>query len=400
MKRLNLLSLFLAGAVAASIAGADVRAQYRIVMKDGRVMLSRDLPRQEGTITRFHAAASGVMTRVRTGEIARVETSVTPQRFVPETGPGVSGATDTGVRPLQPGEVVVLGPIGADAGTSIAAQAAAAGAINGGGGSGTGVNGNAGAGAYGASRGGNFVNGNGTFSNGTPNGTTGFDTRMLGGGTPTTGTGLLPNGQQANQPLAGDVLRAQSGDVPTMNIDTQTQTSPNGFPANTASQTTTLNPSGQPNTAVTGPVAGSTQPIGPNGFPGTPQNVTGPNGFPVTGGTATSSQNVTGPNGFTGPTQSTPQNVTNPNGFPAVGAPGTGTAATGAGQVIVLPNGTITNVQGANRGTTGTGNSAIPQQQQQRGTQQKSGAPNAPGPGGAAPSGGAAAPSGSSGPGH
>jgi hypothetical protein len=96
---------------------------------------------------------------------------------------------------------------------------------------------------------GNFVNGNGTFSNGAPVGTGTIDPRMLGGG-----TGLLPNGQQANSPLAGDVLRAQSGSVPTMNIDTQTQTSPNGFPANTASQTTTLNPNGTPNTTTTGPV--------------------------------------------------------------------------------------------------------------------------------------------------
>lgn len=390
MKRLILLSLCFAGAAAAALAASDIRAQYRIVMKDGRVLLSRDLPKEERSVTRFHADGSGALTEVPSGQIARIETSVTPQRFVPTTAQGaaLSGGGETGLRPMQPGEVVVLGPIGEGGGGSIANQAAAAGALNGAAGAGgTGV------GAYG---GGNYVNGNGRFSNGASNGTLGFDPRMLGGGAPS--TGLLPNGQPSTQPVAGDVLRAQSGEVPTMSIDTQTQTSPNGFPPNASSQTTTLNPSGQPNTAVTGPVAGSTQPIGPNGFPGTPQNVTGPNGFPVTGGAATSSQNVTGPNGFTGPTQSTPQNVTNPNGFPAAGAPGTGATATGAGQVIVLPNGTITNVQGANRGTSGTnGTSAIPQQ---RGTQQRPGAARAPGQGAAAPSGGGAAPSGSSGPGH
>jgi hypothetical protein len=392
MKRLILLSLCFAGAAAAA-ATAEVRAQYRIVTTDGRVIVARDLPKQDGSVTTFHADRTGALTGLPTEQIVRVETSVTPQRFVPRTGPSgaaVSGGAEAVTRPLQPGEVLVLGPIGDGGGGSIANQAAAAGAIPGNG-SATGA---------GANGGGNFVNSNGTFSNGTSNGTLGFDPRMLGGGTAPS-TGLLPNGQPATQPLAGDVLRAQSGEVPTMSIDTQTQTSPNGFPANAASQTTTLNPNGQPNTTVTGPVAGSTQPIGPNGFPGTPQNVTGPNGFPVTGGASTTPQNLTGPNGFAGPAGSTPQNVTNPNGFPAVGAPGTGTSgttsgttATGAGQVIVAPNGTITNTRGA---ASAPGTSAVPQQQQ-RGTQQKSGTTNAPG-GAAAPSGGAA-PSSSSGPSH
>ena len=379
MKRLILLSLCFAGAALAGASTAEVRAQYRIVTADGRVVVSRDLPRQNGSVTTFHADRTGALTGIPTEKIVRVETSVTPQRFVPQAGAvgaAVSGEAETATRPLEPGDVLLLGPIGDGAGGSIASQAAAGGA-----GAGT-----AGAGAYG---GGNFVNGNGAYANGTA----GFDSRMLGGGG-APATGLLPNGQPASQPLAGDILRAQSGNVPTMSIDTQTQTSPNGFPANAASQTTTLNPNGQPNTTVTGPVAGSTQPVGPNGFPGTPQNVTGPNGFPVTGGASTTPQNVTGPNGFTGPAGSTPQNVTNPNGFPAVGAPGTstnGTTTTGAGQVIVAPNGTVTNTQGVNGAAPGT--ATVPQQ-----PQPKSGTANAPGRGAAAPSGGAAASS--SGPSH
>jgi hypothetical protein len=340
----------------------------------------------------FHAE-SGALTGVPTEDVVRVDTSVTPKRFNGRSAPAIAGGMDAVTRPLQPGEVMVLGPIGdGGSGASIATRAGAGGAPGAGGANGVAANGSVNAN-------GNFVNGNGTLGNGTSNGTA-FDARMLGGGTPAAATGLLPNGQPANSPLAGDVLRAQSGNVPTMSIDTQTQTSPNGFAPNAASQTTTLNPNGTANTTTTGPVAGSTAPIGPNGFPGTPQNVTAPNGFPTTGGASTATQNVTGQNGFPATAGSTPQNVTNPNGFPATGATGTGT--TGQGQVIVAPNGTVTNVSpnsaGANPATPGT--ATVPQQQQQQpGTQKSGAAPNgaAGGPSGAAPS-SSSAPSG--GPGH
>jgi hypothetical protein len=375
MKRLMALSLCFSAA--AALAGAEVRAQYRIVMRDGKVVAARDLPKQNGSVTMFHAE-SGALTGVPTEDVVRVDTSVTPKRFTGRPAPAIAGGMDAVTRPLQPGEVMVLGPIGdGGSGASIAAQAGAAGAAP------------AAGAANGMAANGNFVNGNGTFSNGTSTGTA-FDARMLGGGTPAAATGLLPNGQPANSPLAGDVLRAQSGNVPTMSIDTQTQTSPNGFAPNAASQTTTLNPNGTANTTTTGPVAGSTAPIGPNGFPGTPQNVTAPNGFPTTGGASTAAQNVTGQNGFPAPAGSTPQNVTNPNGFPATGATGTGT--TGQGQVIVAPNGTVTNVPPNSAGANQAGTATVPpppqqqQQQQQPGTPKSGAAPNGPaGQSGAAP---------------
>lgn len=361
MKRLMAVSLCFSAA--AALAGAQVRAQYRIVMRDGRVVVARDLPKENGTVTTFHAE-SGALTGVPSEDVVRVDTSATPKRFIGTSSPAIGGAMDVVTRPLQPGEVMVLGPIGdGGSGAAIATPAGAAGASGAAGANGVGGNGN-------------FVNGNGTFSNGTANGTAAIDPRMVGGG----GVGLLPNGQPANSPLAGDVLRAQSGNVPTMSIDTQTQTSPGGFAPNAAAQATTLNPNGTPNTTSTAPVAGSTAPIGPNGFPGTPQNVTGPNGFPTTAGASSTTQNATGQNGFPAPAGSTPQNVTNPNGFPATGATGTGT--TGQGQVIVAPNGTVTNV---------SPNSAVPQQpqQQQQGTPKSGAAPSHAAPSASsAPSGG------------
>ena len=350
MKRLMLMGLCFSGAAALASGQAprdnrsgDVHAQYRIVMTDGSVVLSRDLPRRQGSVVTYHEDRSGVLTGLPSEQVARIDTGAKPQRFPAQgaASSASSAAGDAAARPLQPGEVMVLGPMGdGGSGVSIAGQTGAGGAAAGGGNAST-VNANTvnGNGAYG---GGNLVNANGNFSNGTPNGTAGFDTRMLGGGSPAPATGLLPNGQPSNQPLAGDVLRAQSGNVPTMSIDTQTQTSSNGFPANAAAQTTTLNPNGLPNTTTTGPVAGSTAPVGPNGFPGTPQNATGPNGFPTTGGAVANPQTGVGSNGFptTGTAGTTsPQNVTDPNGFPAVGAPGT-TGTTNGNGVTVAPNGT------------------------------------------------------------
>jgi len=322
MKRLILLSLCVSAA--AAIASAEIRAMYRVVMADGHVVLARDLPRTNGTVTTFHASDSGVLTGVPSEDVVKIETSVTPRRF-PMIGPAVSEQAEAGVRPLEPGEAIDLGPMGdggsAQAnGRSVAASAGANGAA-----------------AYGGN--GNGTNGGGGY------GTT--DPRMLGGGVPA--AGLLPNGQPSNQPLAGDILRAQSGNVPTMSLDTQTQTSSNGFPATASSQTALVNANGTPN-------------IGPNGFPGTSQTATGPNGFP-----ATTAQSPIGPNGF----PLTPQTTTDGNGFPATATQGTTGAngfpaatafgaskttvgtngfpsatatAIGTGSVIVAPNGTVTNV--------------------------------------------------------
>jgi hypothetical protein len=70
-----------------------------------------------------------------------VDTSVTPKRSTGTGGPAIAGAMDAVTHPLQPGEVMVLGPIGDGAtGASIAGQAGAAGAIGGG----NGVNGGTG----------------------------------------------------------------------------------------------------------------------------------------------------------------------------------------------------------------------------------------------------------------
>src|SRR6185436_20607033 len=91
MKRLMALSLCFAGA--AALAGAEVRAQYRILMRDGRVVVSRDLPRQTGSVTTFHAE-SGALTGVPSEDVVRVDTGVTPKRFTGKGGTAIAGAMD------------------------------------------------------------------------------------------------------------------------------------------------------------------------------------------------------------------------------------------------------------------------------------------------------------------
>jgi hypothetical protein len=354
MKRLILLGLCISAA--AAVATADVRALYRIVMADGRVVLARDLPRSNGSVTTFHANGSGALTGVPSEEVVKIETSVTPRRF-PRYGPAAAEETDAEVRPLQPGDEIDLGPTGDGGSGAPAGQPAVVGAGSGGANGGN-ANSAYGNGAYGY--GGNPANGT-------------FDIRMLGGGAP------------ANLPLAGDVLRAQSGNVPTMSLDTATQTSNIGFPATISDQTALVNADGTPN-------------IGPNGFPGTPQPVVGTNGFPGTAGQA-----AAGPNGFPG----TPQTTTGTNGFPTTGVTGTATGsngfpvngttgastpvdsngfpstpATAAGTVVVAPNGTVTNVapnMGASNPATGTVSPQLQPQRAQAKSGRASAAPSGPG---------------------
>ncbi|HEX4440246.1 MAG TPA: hypothetical protein VH854_09260, partial [Thermoanaerobaculia bacterium] len=231
MKRLILLSLCLSAA--AAVTSAEVRALYRIVMTDGSVVLARDLPRANGSVTTFHASDSGVLTGVPSEEVAKIETSVTPRRF-PVTG-SAAAESEAQVRPLQPGEAIDLGPMG-DGGTGIAPMARPGAAVNGA--------------SNGAPSNGNYANGG--YANNPA-----VDPRMFGGAA---AAGLLPNGQPANQAVAGDILRAQSANVPTMSLDTQTQTSPNGFPATVSSQTAVVNADGTVNATTAGPVPGAVAP--------------------------------------------------------------------------------------------------------------------------------------------
>jgi hypothetical protein len=226
------LSFFLVSALAV----AAVHALYRIDLRNGASVFSRDLPVHRGSVLLFHLYPGGVLTSVPEEDVVRVQT----------------GAVDAVRRVLQPGDVVVLGPTGGgQAGTAAAGQT-----------------------VYGAATGAAI-----------PGGV--YDPRnpAYGYGSPRVG----PNGQ----PLAmspgvavttGDLARAQSGELPTA----QTQVGPNGFPAAPGS-VTMIGPDGLPILAPPG-APGSTPPtIGPNGMPtlaapGTPgstQPTIGPNGTPT-----------------------------------------------------------------------------------------------------------------------
>jgi hypothetical protein len=225
------LSFFLV----AALALAAVRALYRIDLRDGRSVFSRDLPVHRGSVVLFHLYPSGVLTSVPEEDVVRVQT----------------GARESAARALQPGDVVVLGPTG-------------------GGQTSTAATGQAVSGAVGAT---------------IPGGV--YDPRnpAYGYGPPRIG----PNGQALVMSpgvgaTTGDLARAQSGELPTA----QTPFGPNGFPA-APGPVTVIGPDGLPILAPPG-APGSTPPIiGPNGTPilappgapGSTQPTIGPNGTPI-----------------------------------------------------------------------------------------------------------------------
>jgi len=132
MKRLMLMGLCFSGAAAVASGQAvrhspsgDVHAQYRIVTKNGKVVVSRDRPHQQGSVVTFHDERSGALTGLPSEDVARIDTGVTPQRF-PAQGAASPAGSAAMTRPLEPGEVMVLGPIGDGAsGVSIAGQSGA-----------------------------------------------------------------------------------------------------------------------------------------------------------------------------------------------------------------------------------------------------------------------------------
>jgi hypothetical protein len=235
MKRL--ISLITIVFLAAAISFAATKSPYRIALRNGGVILSKDKPVHRGSVLMFHTYPRGTLTSIPEEEVAGL---------APTIRASVDQVTVTAPPALAPGDVIVLGPTGGNEDGATAAPSASSAAPQ--------------------------------FPGGV------YDPRnpMYGyspprAGTVGAGTVIVPG-------MSGDLGRAPSGPPPT----TETLFGPNGFPA-TGAASPPIGPDGQPILASPG-TPGSTPPqIGPNGTPilappgapgSTPPPV-GPNGYPA-----------------------------------------------------------------------------------------------------------------------
>jgi hypothetical protein len=244
MKRLLFLSLVLL--LAAALAGAATRARYRIQLRDGSQVLATDLPVQRGTVVTFHKAPGGLLTGLPAEEIVAIQAGSSKISSRLEAADAVvrgrMTAIETLARPLQPGDVVVLGPTGEGSvptGYGAAQPAPSA------------------ASPY------------------TPPPSSAYG----GGRYPSVPAGMTPNGQVVFAPQPGNP-GAGSGAPPTVG--------PDGFPV-TSGNPPMIGPNGTPVLTPAGAPGAAPPVIGPNGTPvlappGTPGSVPpaiAPNGTPA-----------------------------------------------------------------------------------------------------------------------
>ena len=297
-------------AVAAAESGSG---SYLIELSDGTRVMALDAPVRRGTVVTFHASG-GTLTGVPAEMVVRIlnerdgraSSAVSKRRPVVGTRPDVMTVRPQ-AGPLEPGDVLVLGPMGDGIAASATGGAVSGGANASTAGTGTGVGG-----GYGGALDPNVVN-PGVVIN--PNQT------------------LVGTDGLARVPSTTDLARAQAA---------QTPVGPNGFPA-TNGAPTVIGPNGTPTLAPGVPGSG-TPVIGPNGTPvlsGVPPTVIGPNGTPVTAtGSPVSAQPVIGPNGTpvapNGGQPGSAQPVIGPNGTPVLAQPG----QPGSAQPVIGPNGT------------------------------------------------------------
>lgn len=272
MKRFLFLGLVVL--LAPALAGAATRARYRIDLKDGSQVFSRDLPVQRGSIVLFHPAAGGALTGLPAEEVVAIQAESAGDRAKSRRVGMVlrsrTTAIETLARPLQPGDIVVIGPTGdgsaqAQAGYGTEAETAPGAGLN------------------------------------TPPPNSAY-----GGGYPFVPTGTGPNGQPLFTPPLGNTLSAQSGAPPTVG--------PDGFPVTTGNPPT-ISPNGTPITAPPGTPGAAPPNIGPNGFPKTGTTAPPPGAAPNIGPNGTP---ILAPPGAPG---SSPPAVA-PNGTPASPPPG------------------------------------------------------------------------------
>ena len=289
MKR---LLVFAASFLLAALAFAAARPPYRIELRNGTHVLSKDRPVHRGSVLLFHIYPTGVLTGLPGEEVLAVTSGGRAADQVTVT----SGSTSSFPQMLAPGAVVVLGPTAGDRVPSASGSTAAAPS------------------AGPAIPGGVYDPRNPAFGYSPPRNAN-------------IGAGNLPTGV-----MTGDLARAVSAPPPTA----EPSVGPNGFPVTPGSATLSIGPDGQPILAPPG-VTGSTPPaIGPDGMPvlappgapGSTPPAIGPNGTPILAppGAPGSTPPVIGPNGTPilappGSPGSSPPPV-GPNGYPATGPKG------------------------------------------------------------------------------
>jgi hypothetical protein len=289
MKRF--LSLALSSLLVPALAAAAIQARYAIQLRDGHHVFSNDLPVRRGSVVTFHQSPGGALTGLPAEDVVSIQTGVievgAKRSAADVIVRGHRTAIQTLAAPMQPGDMIILGPTG--------------------GGNAQVQNGNATAAASGA--------GNGPS---TPPANNGY-----GGGYPYVPTAMGPNGRPIFTPQPGNTLSAQSSAPPTV--------APNGFPVTTGNPPT-IGPNGTPISSSDQPIIGAngTPVMAPAGTPDAAPPVIAPNGTPVMAqpGAPSAAQPVIGPNGTpvlapAGAPGSAPP-ATAPNGTAAAPPPGGG----------------------------------------------------------------------------
>jgi hypothetical protein len=272
---------------------------YRIELRNGSEVLSKDRPTHQGSILIFHAYPGGALTGVPDEEVLAVATASGKRRAFHRLALDQVVVTPETPHQLAPGEIVYLGPTGGEPTVSETGTATAARPPS------------------------------------LPGGV--YDPRMpIYGGY--SGRPTAPNGAPAPG-TSGDLARAISASPPTAGVDangfptTSAAAVPvdaNGFPMTPGTNATSVDENGFPMSAgAATPVIGpdGTPVLAPNGSPGSASPAMGPNGTPVLAqpGAPGSAPPVIGPNGTPvlaspGAPGSTPPAV-GPNGYPAAPPP-------------------------------------------------------------------------------
>jgi hypothetical protein len=293
----GLVSLVMLGAFAvatpAVASGPSPRARYRIELSDGSRWTAVGSPAIHGSVLTFRTPNGTVMgvpremiRRVESEGAAGVEAPVV-RTLAAAPGPVEAAAAATeetfAVETLQPGDLVVLGPL-TERGQTLAESAAASAA-----------------------------------GTGTPAAVSALAPMGVGGygGAINPNLYVNPNGTLSRAPSSTDLALALA----------QTTIDSNGFPLASNGSPTVIGPDGTPTLAP--------------GVPGSAAPAIGPNGMPVIGETGTASTFLPiGPNGTpvlapTGAASSTAM-VIGPNGTPVLAPAG----QPGSGLVVIGPNGT------------------------------------------------------------
>ncbi len=299
---------FLAAAFA---FGESAAHRYVLELSDGRRVSASDAPVVRGSVLTFRSP-SGTLTGVPREMVVRVRgDEVRAADVLPAAGEreGTGLELEAAAPPLEPGELVILGPLAQPAPAALPADANT------------------------AARGGGPAVSGGSFGVGSPyangvGGATVIDSNLNG-----IGPDGLPRVLSST-----DLSRALAapGTSPV---------APNGFPA-TPSAPTVIGPDGTPTLAPSASETSMTV-IGPNGTPAFASSATpvvGPNGTPVLApaGQPGSAAPVIGPNGTPNlvpagqPGSAAP--VIGPNGTPVLAAPGR--PGSGAASPSTAPNGT------------------------------------------------------------